>query len=60
MTTDFATEYLLGESSLEEGAENGSFKAFSGDLNNIEKLSRVGRLSLSFGLTKFHEARSCL
>ncbi|CAC9887136.1 unnamed protein product [Aureobasidium pullulans] len=62
MTTDFATEYLFGEptESLERGAEDGFCEAFSGGLKYIAKLSRVGRLGLLFGRTKFQEERKYL
>ncbi|THY26119.1 putative P450 monooxygenase [Aureobasidium pullulans] len=62
MTTDFATEYLFGEptESLERGVEDGFCEAFSGGLKYIGKLSRVGRLGLFFGRTKFQAERRYL
>ncbi|KAK6004829.1 hypothetical protein QM012_007608 [Aureobasidium pullulans] len=62
LTTDFATEYLLGEAtdSLEKGAEDGFNEAFEGSMKHIGEVSRIGRLGLLIGRNKFLQQKSYL
>ena len=59
LTTDFATEYLLGEAtnSLEKGAEDGFNEAFEGTMQHTGQVSRIGRLGFLFGRSKFQQQK---
>lgn len=59
LTTDFATEYLLGEAtnSLEKGVEVGFNESFEGTMQHIGQVSRIGRLGFLFGRSKFQQQK---
>ncbi|KAF2487472.1 N-alkane-inducible cytochrome P450 [Neohortaea acidophila] len=59
MTTDFATEYLLGEptQSLLKGSDDHFLKAFDACVEHIGYVSRVGKLAELFDIRHFRRQR---